>query len=124
MSTTSPHPNGSSHGSRLINVAVVMALLASFAIVAATEKDLEATPQNAEDNVGRPISDTWITTQVKTEILTHSALKAFEIRVRTEEGVVFLQGKLPSQEAVDLVTTIAVKVKGVRGVDTSAIVVS
>jgi hyperosmotically inducible protein len=43
--------------------------------------------------------------------------------VKTKTGVVTLKGKLPSQDAVDLVKMIAQKVKGVQRVDASGLVI-
>ncbi len=69
------------------------------------------------------MSDGWITTKVKSEILANSISKAFKVHVKTESGVVTLKGKLPSQDAVDLVKMIAEKVKGVKRVDASGLVI-
>ena len=69
------------------------------------------------------MSDSWITTKVKAEILANSVSKAFKVGVKTKRGSVTLTGKLPSQDAVDLVKMIAEKVKGVKGVNVSGLVV-
>lgn len=58
----------------------------------------------------RVVSDSWITTKVKSEILANSLSKAFKVRVKTKFGVVKLGGKLPSQDAIDLVKMTAEKV--------------
>ena len=71
----------------------------------------------------RVVSDSWITTKVKSEILADSVSKGFEVRVKTIHGVVVLKGALENEGAVDHVKDIAAKVKGVKSVDTSALVV-
>jgi hyperosmotically inducible periplasmic protein len=72
----------------------------------------------------RVVSDSWITTKVKSEILANSVTKGFDVSVKTLHGVVVLSGALATQDAVDHVKDIAEKVKGVKSVDTSAITVA
>jgi hyperosmotically inducible protein len=69
----------------------------------------------------RVVSDSWITTKVKSEILANSVTKAFKVGVKTKSGMVSLDGKLPTQDSIDLVKMIAEKVKGVKSVDVSAL---
>lgn len=69
------------------------------------------------------MSDSWITTKVKSEILANSVSKAFKVSVKTKKGAVTLSGKLPSQDSIDLVKMIAEKVKGVRNVDVSGLAI-
>ena len=84
--------------------------------------------ENHSESLGRlllkrAVSDTWITTQVKSEILADSLSKGFDVNVDTTGGVVALNGALASQHAIDHVKGIAEKVEGVKSVDTSALVV-
>lgn len=72
----------------------------------------------------RVVSDSWITTKVKSEILADSVSKGFDVSVKTTHGVVVLSGALATQDAIDHVKDIAAKVKGVKSVDTSAIMVA
>lgn len=76
------------------------------------------------DKTKRVVSDSWITTKVKTEILADSVSKGFDVSVETKNGVVVLSGALRNQDAIDHVKDIASKVKGVKSVDTSALDVS
>jgi hyperosmotically inducible protein len=89
---------------------------------AASDKAASA-PVNAASKAERAVSDSWITTKVKSEILANSVSKAFNVSVKTKHGVVLLKGKLPSQDAIDLVKMIAEKVKGVKSVDVSGLVI-
>jgi hyperosmotically inducible protein len=72
----------------------------------------------------RVVSDSWITTKVKSELLADSVSKGFDVSVKTLHGVVLLKGALASQDAVDHVKNIAAKVNGVKSVDTSALTVT
>lgn len=70
------------------------------------------------------ISDSWISTRVKSLILADSISKGFEVNVDTHDGVVVLKGVLSSQSGVDYVKDIASKVEGVKSVDTSMLFVA
>lgn len=74
-----------------------------------------------EISVRKPITlsqrtkDAWITTKVKTEMLTTSGLHSTEIKVVTEDGVVYLMGIL-SPTQISSAVDVARQVDGVREV--------
>jgi len=72
----------------------------------------------------RVVSDSWITTKVKSEITADSLSKGFDVSVTTTHGVVVLKGALANQDAIDHVKGLAEKVKGVKSVDTALLTVS
>ena len=74
---------------------------------------------HAEAKTRRVVSDSWITTKVKSEILADSVSKGFDVSVTTKHGVVMLKGSLANGDAVAHVKDIASQVKGVKSVDTS-----
>lgn len=102
---------------------VVAALLLGMNASQAASDNAAVTPSNAASKAERAVSDSWITTKVKAEILANSVSKAFKVGVKTKRGMVSLKGKLPSQDAIDLVKMIAEKVKGVKSVDVSGLVI-
>ncbi|MFJ3482340.1 BON domain-containing protein [Pseudomonas sp. NPDC090202] len=57
-------------------------------------------------------NDTWLTSKIKTEMLTDSAIPGSRIKVVTENGIVYLLGLLTQQEA----TRATNLVQGVSGV--------
>lgn len=69
----------------------------------------------------RAVSDSWITTKVKSELLADSVSKGFDVNVTTKNGVVMLSGNLANNDAIDHVKDIASKVDGVKSVDTSGL---
>jgi hyperosmotically inducible protein len=69
----------------------------------------------------RAVSDSWITTKVKSELLADSVSKGFDVNVTTKHGVVMLSGNLATSDAIDHVKDIASKVDGVKSVDTSGL---
>ena len=100
------------------------ALGAGHAYAASSDANSTSSGGTTAKKTERVMSDSWITTKVKSGILANSGTKGFKVKVKTKQGVVALNGKLPSQESIDQVTQIAQKVKGVSSVDTSALTVA
>ena len=119
---TTQHPGKLSfHALSLGTTVCALALLLGTGLAqAATETPAGATSA-AVNKTERAVSDSWITAKVKSEILANSASKAFKVSVKTKSGMVSLGGKLPTQDAIDLVKMIAEKVKGVKGVNVSGL---
>jgi hyperosmotically inducible periplasmic protein len=76
---------------------------------------------HAAKSTGKAVSDTWITTKVKSQLLTDSAAKQADVSVKTSNGVVALSGTAPSQDVVDHIKDLAQQVHGVKSVDVSGI---
>ena len=81
------------------------------------------TTSTTASNAKAAVSDSWITTKVKSEILADSVSKGFDVSVKTKHGVVILKGVLPTQDAIDHVKDIASQVKGVKSVNTTKLTV-
>jgi hyperosmotically inducible protein len=97
------------------------ALLGNLTWAQVTSDAPASTASSTVKKTERAMSDTWITTKVKSEILANSVSKGFKVGVKTKHGAVSLDGKLPSQDSIDLVKMIAEKVKGVKSVDVSGL---
>lgn len=69
----------------------------------------------------QPGTDAWITTKVKTELMTTKGIPSTDISVTTNNGVVVLSGVLDSKAQVNKSVAVAKAVKGVRNVDSSAL---
>jgi osmotically-inducible protein OsmY len=61
------------------------------------------------------VKDSWITTKVKSAMLAKSGLRSSNIRVSTENGVVFLMGDVSHNQA-DLAADVARRISGVKQV--------
>ena len=85
------------------------------------KKNTQNNQNTGNTRMEKAVSDTWITTKVKSEILANSASKGLKVSVTTKSGVVVLTGKLPTQDAADLVKTIAQNVQGVQSVDVTGL---
>ncbi|MGH8455577.1 MAG: BON domain-containing protein [Stenotrophobium sp.] len=83
-----------------------------------------AKAQQVMKKTRRIVSDSWITTKVKSEIAADSLSKGVDVSVETMHGVVVLKGALANQDAIDHVKDIAEKVQGVKSVDSSALTVA
>ena len=126
--STSKTTKSASSLARFVRPTVVVTALALGAVFAHAADDKTSTMSQkvdkAEAKTEAAVSDSWITTKVKSEILANSVSKAFKVSVTTKSGAVALKGKLPNQDAVDLVKMIAEKVKGVQSVDTSGLAIT
>ena len=107
-----------------LRCALVVTALATTALAVQAATATPSAPAKAASSAEAAVSDSWITTKVKAEILANSVSKAFKVHVETKHGAVALTGKLPNKDAVDLVKMIAEKVKGVQSVDTTGLVVA
>lgn len=123
MTTTPKSSKISRHAITLGTSLFVSGLILGPNLALAAPEGAASAPSKAASNAERVVSDSWITTKVKSEILANSVSKAFKVSVKTKRGAVALTGKLPSQDAIDLVKMIAEKVKGVKSVDVSGLVI-
>lgn len=104
--------------------------LASMLSLGAGSLVMAATPMTPNDDnpamneSDQPVSDTWITTKVKTELATTDGVKSMDITVKTVNGAVTLTGVLASDTAVNKAVAAARSVKGVKSVDSSGLKVN
>lgn len=99
-----------------LGLSIALAFGAS-AIHAADEPYTQA--QGAESD--QPVSDTWITTKVKSTLLASGDVSGTDINVSTTNGVVTLAGVLDSQAEVDRAVAVARDIEGVVSVDSRAL---
>jgi hyperosmotically inducible protein len=123
MTTTSNPSKISRHAITLGTALFVSGLVLGSNMALAASDDAAMAPSKAASNAERVVSDSWITTKVKSGILANSVSKAFKVSVKTKSGAVSLTGKLPNQDAIDLVKMISEKVKGVKNVDVSGLAI-
>jgi hyperosmotically inducible protein len=69
----------------------------------------------------QPGTDTWITTKVKSELMTTKGIPSTDISVTTTNGVVTLSGVLDTKAQVQKSVAVAKAIKGVQQVDASAL---
>lgn len=79
--------------------------------------------REAAEEAGDEISDAWITSKVKTQLLADDDVTGLTINVETEDKRVRLIGDVPSAEARAEAIRIAESTEGVQSVDASRLVV-
>lgn len=98
--------------------------LASALVVGAAAfaaPDYATASEDAATKSDQPVTDTWITTKVKTELATTDGVKSMDIEVKTVDGVVTLTGVQPTDIAVRKAVAAARSIKGVKEVDASGL---
>ena len=123
MTTNSYHGKTSRSAVAVAAALLVTGLVLGSNMALAASDGTATTPSKTASQAERVVSDSWITTKVKSEILANSVSKAFKVSVKTKKGAVSLTGKLPTQDAIDLVKMTAEKVKGVKSVDVAGLVI-
>jgi hyperosmotically inducible protein len=78
-------------------------------------------PERAATAARKAVTDSWITTKVKSTILADSVSRGFEVSVETRHGVVVLRGQLANKDSVDHVRDLARNIEGVKSVDVSGL---
>ena len=80
-----------------------------------------AVPAFAGNNSDQPVTDTWITTKVKSELATTDGVTSMDISVKTVDGIVTLTGTQATHVAVKKAVIAAETVKGVKDVDATGL---
>lgn len=78
--------------------------------------------KQAGSDAGQTLSDSAITTKIKSKLAATQGLTTFEIHVKTENGVVTLEGSVDSAEQKDLAGKTASGTDGVKSVDNELVV--
>ncbi len=86
------------------------------AIMAAVFAAFIVSSAGAAESAEKAVSDSWITTKVKSELAADKDVAATHIHVKTVDGVVTLSGSSKNQDSIDHAVQDAQKVKGVKSV--------
>lgn len=103
-----------------------LAVMGSAVLLAAMAQVAPANDPRTEESERtsgseQPVTDTWITTKVKSTLLATEGVAGTDINVTTVDGVVTLAGVLDSQAAVDKAIEVTRGIEGVVEVDTRAL---
>ncbi|WP_437881603.1 BON domain-containing protein [Pseudomonas sp. LRF_L74] len=98
--------------------AAVMSLPLAGAAFAADSLSAQPTllAANEVDKAEEAVSDTWITSKVKSTFLAEKNLSGLDIKVETNKGVVSLSGVVATDAERDLAIAKAKEIKGVHAV--------
>ncbi|WP_269505079.1 BON domain-containing protein [Burkholderia sp. IMCC1007] len=110
---------------KISHLSTLLAITAALALSAAPLTNAQAASSSADSGMtngsDQPVTDTWITTKVKSELATAKGVKSTDISVKTVDGVVTLTGVLPSRSAVKKAVAVTRSIKGVKHVDSSGL---
>lgn len=109
----------------LIRMPTLAAMVAAGALAVAAPLTLANDHGDgmADRDSSQPVTDTWITTKVKSTLLADSDVAGTDINVTTVDGVVTLAGVLDNQAAVERAIDLARGIEGVVAVDTRALTI-
>ncbi|MBL8297645.1 MAG: BON domain-containing protein [Rhodanobacteraceae bacterium] len=85
--------------------------------IALIDKSAKAKAGMPDAQAGKPVSDSWITSKVKSSLLFTRGVDSFDITVTTREGVVSLSGVVNSTAERELAIRVTQDVRGVKKVD-------
>lgn len=100
--------------------AVLLALGMTLNTAHAGEDDKD-NEQSESRSTGEAISDGWITTKVRAQLLADREVSGFDISVETRDKVVYLSGEVEDQSQVSHAVEIAEETEGVEDVDATAL---
>ena len=104
--------------------ATALSVLLAGPVLAAgvpTAQPLMLAASESMDKAEDAVSDTWITSKVKSTFLADSNLSGLDIKVETNQGVVALSGVVASSAERDLAIAKAGEIKGVKAVAAEAL---
>lgn len=81
--------------------------------------NLSETAREKTADTRTAMSDTMITTKVKAEMAADPVVKAMDVHVETQKGIVMLSGFVPTKAEADKAVEVARKVEGVQEVKSS-----
>lgn len=103
-------------------------LLAALAAAVAAGPALAAQHEHKADvpsaKSEHPVTDTWITTKVKTDLMASDGVPGTEISVDTKNGTVWLSGDVKTTAERDRAIAKTKAIKGVKKVDASKLTVA
>lgn len=98
-------------------IVLTIALIGSLSNAAYAEEKKQEPQTKSDTSLKTEISDSVITTKVKSALIKDSGLESLDIKVETHKGEVQLSGFVHNQNQIDRALEIARKVEGVEQVD-------
>lgn len=112
------------HVASVTMTATALSLLLAGPVLADTRTAVQPTMLAASETMNATedaVTDTWITSKVKSTFLADSELSGIDISVETNKGVVTLSGVVASDAERDLAVAKAKEIKGVTAVAAEAL---
>lgn len=122
MKITTSKKSSTLRKSWLLGASLPAIMLASGLAVTQVHAHDEKGDQQAESrSAGEVVSDSWITTKVKSKLVVDQEVSGFDISVETRDKVVYLSGEVENQSQVNHAVEIAEDTEGVKRVDSTAL---
>lgn len=104
----------------VLTASLLLGLLVGAGQALAVDPPTKASTTESQE----PVTDTWITTKVKSDLLASKNVSGTDIKVETSNGLVSLSGTVKSQAEHDRAIAKAKAIKGVKSVDASQLKVA
>lgn len=106
-----------------INTRGVVAVSNQLVVVTPAKPSVADQAKSTTAQAGREISDSWITTKVKSTLLYSSNVSGTDVVVNTKAGVVTLTGKVASGAERALAVELSENVRGVKSVNAKGLAI-
>jgi hyperosmotically inducible protein len=107
-----------------LTLAAGQALAVDPPTAASKDHDSMAHADGTKHDSKEPVTDTWITTKVKADLLATKDVSGTDIKVETVNGTVKLSGTVESKAQHDKAVSVTKMIDGVKKVDASGLKVS
>ncbi len=101
-------------------ISLVVAGMATVLVTGCNRSDMaqaDSTASSTVKSVENGVTDTVVTTKVKTALLKNQDTKNLDVHVETHQGIVQLTGSVDNQAQSDTALVVARAVEGVRSVE-------
>jgi hyperosmotically inducible periplasmic protein len=85
-------------------------------VAGAAERTTTEKAKDTAEAASNAMSDSWITMKTKLSLMADERVSATDVKVTTKQGIVTLQGKVPSAEAKQVAEADATQIDGVKQV--------
>ncbi|PPU66417.1 BON domain-containing protein [Xanthomonas codiaei] len=113
------------HARKLLALSLSLGLTlgATQAFAAPQDKDMGAHKDHAAgmNESKKPVTDTWITTKVKADLLATDNVSGTDVKVETKNGIVTLTGSVATQAEHDKAVAVAKGIEGVKSVKSTGL---
>ncbi|WP_047128091.1 BON domain-containing protein [Xanthomonas arboricola] len=107
------------HVCKLLALSLSLGLTLGASQAFAAPQEHAAHKDHAADNINeskKPVTDTWITTKVKADLLATDNVSGTDVKVETKNGIVTLTGTVATKAEHDKAVAVAKGIEGVKSV--------
>ncbi|MCC4619185.1 BON domain-containing protein [Xanthomonas cassavae CFBP 4642] len=111
------------HARKLLALSLSLGLTLGATQAFAAPQDMGAHKDHAAgmNESKKPVTDTWITTKVKADLLATDNVSGTDVKVETKNGIVMLTGSVATQAEHDKAVAVAKGIEGVKSVKSTGL---